>query len=36
MDWYGIYICIALFLCSVDGINAINYASQCLKMKLSK
>ena len=33
MDWYGLFICIALFLCSVDGMNAIGNATQWLKLK---
>lgn len=33
MDWYGLFICTAMFLCSADGLNAINYATQWLKLK---
>lgn len=33
MDWYGLFICTAMFLCSTDGLNAINYATQWLKLK---
>lgn len=33
MDWYGLFICTAMFLCSVDGANAINYAYRWLKLK---
>ena len=33
MDWYGIFICTAMFLCSVDGMNAINCAKQWFRLK---
>lgn len=36
MDLRGFLTCTALFLCSVDGVNAVNYARQWLQLKFSK
>ncbi len=36
MDLYGILICTAMFLCSVDGINTLRYAHMWFKMKLAR
>ena len=33
MDWYGLFACTVLFLCSVDGMNAITYGIQWLRLK---
>lgn len=33
MDWYGLSACIILLLCNIDGMNAVNYAIQWLKLK---
>lgn len=33
MDWYGLFCCIGLWLCSIDGMNSINYATTWLKLK---
>ena len=32
MDLYGLFVCVGLFLCSVDGFNAINCFKQWYKM----
>ena len=36
MDLRGFLTCTALFLCSIDGINAINYARQWFQLKFPK
>lgn len=33
MDIHGFLTCIAMFLCSYDGINAVNYARQCWQLR---
>lgn len=35
MDWYGLFCCVGLWLCSIDGVNTINYATMWLKLKLN-
>lgn len=35
MDWYGLFACTVLFLCSADGINAVIQFSNWLKYKFN-
>lgn len=36
MDFRGFFTCLGLFLCSPDGVNAMNYARLWLRLKFPK